>query len=95
MADDQGYHNQSCVNALPLVLLLMPYALARHGWASWRQRRAVADDDTPRCNVDRATCYCTRRPGCPFADEDPNEWNDEPDAGDGWDIETVDTGGLL
>ena len=41
VAEDRDYHNQYCRNALPLALLLMPYALARHGRASWRERRAA------------------------------------------------------
>jgi hypothetical protein len=31
-----------CGELVPLVILLMPYALARHGWATWRQRQAKA-----------------------------------------------------
>jgi len=31
---------RSCRKALPLVILLMPYALVRHGIACWAQRRA-------------------------------------------------------
>jgi hypothetical protein len=37
--DDRDYHNQSCINALPLALLLMPLALARHGFDLLRGRR--------------------------------------------------------
>jgi hypothetical protein len=33
---------RNCGKMLPLVILLMPYALARHGWACWRERRAGA-----------------------------------------------------
>lgn len=40
VAEERDYHNMACVNLAPLVLLLMPYALLRHGWASWRTRRA-------------------------------------------------------
>lgn len=39
MAEDRDYHNQYCRNALPLALLLMPYALIRHGIACWTARR--------------------------------------------------------
>lgn len=30
---------RSCRRMLPLVVLLMPYAIARHGWDTWRTRR--------------------------------------------------------
>jgi hypothetical protein len=30
---------RTCRRALPLALLLMPYALARYGIDSWRERR--------------------------------------------------------
>lgn len=33
---------RSCEVALPLVLLLLPYALARRGLACWAQRRSRA-----------------------------------------------------
>jgi hypothetical protein len=36
---DRDYHNQNCRNALPLALLLMPYALARLGIDHLRGRR--------------------------------------------------------
>lgn len=48
-------------------------------------------DDEPQCNVDRApgeVCYCTHREGCPFADDEDDVWDDEPDDdaghGDDW-----------
>jgi hypothetical protein len=33
---------RTCRDPLTLltVVLLMPYALARHGWATWRERKA-------------------------------------------------------
>jgi hypothetical protein len=37
--EDRDYHNPACVNALPLVLLLMPYALARYAIDRRRARR--------------------------------------------------------
>jgi hypothetical protein len=43
------------------------------------------DDDEPQCNVDSApgeVCYCTRREGCPFADDEPHGPDDEDDAYD-------------
>ncbi|MFI7547230.1 hypothetical protein [Actinoplanes sp. NPDC049599] len=41
MAEDRDYHDTSkpCANALPMALLLLPYALVRHGWATWREQR--------------------------------------------------------
>lgn len=30
---------RSCRKALPLAILLMPYALTRHAYACWRDRR--------------------------------------------------------
>lgn len=42
MADERDYHNtKPCGNALPLVLLLMPYALLRHGLAQLAGRRTA------------------------------------------------------
>lgn len=41
MADDRDYHNVGCVNVALLALLLMPYALIRHGIAQYRARRAA------------------------------------------------------
>jgi hypothetical protein len=37
--DDRDYHNQACRNALPLALILMPYALLRYGVDHLRGRR--------------------------------------------------------
>lgn len=68
-------------------------------------------DEEPSCNVHEpdVTCYCTRRDGCPFADDDPDrcyhgDYCDgsgpecEPDDGEDHDdrrpVETVDTRGL-
>lgn len=41
---DRDYHNMACVNALPLALLLMPYALIRYAIDQRRERRAGASD---------------------------------------------------
>lgn len=35
VADDRDYHNGGCVNVALLALLLMPYALIRHGIAQY------------------------------------------------------------
>jgi hypothetical protein len=36
--DDRDYHNPNCINVVPLVLLLMPYALARFAVDGARRR---------------------------------------------------------
>lgn len=42
MADERDYHNtKPCGNLVPLALLLMPYALIRHGLAELAARRTA------------------------------------------------------
>jgi hypothetical protein len=46
----------------------------------------VTDDDEPQCNVDSPpgeVCYCTRREGCPFADDGDDEFGLD-DQGEGY-----------
>jgi hypothetical protein len=47
------------------------------------------DDDRPRCNVENLgeVCYCTRRPVCPFADDEDNEPHGPDDEDDAYDDE--------